>query len=207
MHCNFLALVITGNEQPHQIQSSANISCSSDLEVQTIRWLNSSDNGRELFSATRQQQLFLPIEGITSSLANTMYTCEVRVTVVTHPIRQTITFRVNSKFLYTPFNRAEKVNLSCTTALYICSCIITSSTTNCVSNLYHIIQCHCSMDVDRSLQLFMARNLRLVLWCHIRTAQHKNSWGNCQPNKSDILHKTHLTTARHSVLLQSRVQE
>jgi hypothetical protein len=93
-----LGLLIIDNEQPHQVQSSANFSCSSDLEVQTIQWLNNSDNGRELFSATRQQQLFLPIEGITSSLANTMYTCEVRVTVARLPIRQTITIRVIGKF-------------------------------------------------------------------------------------------------------------
>jgi hypothetical protein len=96
--CHKLTSMFRFNEQPHQVQSSANFSCSSDLEVQTIQWLNNSDNGRELFSATRQQQLLLSIEGITSSLVNTMYTCEVRVAVARLPIRQTITIRVIGKF-------------------------------------------------------------------------------------------------------------
>ena len=72
-------VVITGNERPHQISSSVNISCSSDLAVQTIRWLNNSDNEQELFSNSGWQQLRLPIERVGSFLANTMYTCEVRV--------------------------------------------------------------------------------------------------------------------------------
>ena len=74
-----LGIVITRNESPHQIGSSVNISCSSDLSVQTIRWQNNSDNGQELFNNSGQQQLLLPIERVTSSLANTMYTCEVQV--------------------------------------------------------------------------------------------------------------------------------
>jgi hypothetical protein len=72
-------IALVGNENPHQIQSSVNISCSSDLEVQTIRWLNNSDNGRELLRATRQQGLHLPIRRATLSLANTTYTCRVEV--------------------------------------------------------------------------------------------------------------------------------
>ena len=78
-----LAILITGNESPHQIGSSVNITCSSDLSVQTIQWLNDSDNGQELFSNSGQQQLLLPIERVTSSLANTMYTCEVQVMLAT----------------------------------------------------------------------------------------------------------------------------
>ena len=74
---------MSANESPYQIGSSANISCSSDLSVRTIRWLNNSDNGRELFSNSGQQQLLLPIERVTSSLANTMYTCEVQVMLAT----------------------------------------------------------------------------------------------------------------------------
>ena len=94
-----IGLVITGNERPHLISSSVDITCSSDLAVQTIRWLNNSDNGRELFSNSGQQQLVLPIERVTSSLANTMYTCEVRVVLasgVVRVVRNTITLQVNS---------------------------------------------------------------------------------------------------------------
>jgi hypothetical protein len=76
-------VVITGDNSYLQIKSSVNISCSSDLEVQTIRWLNNSDNGRELFRATRQQQLFLPIEMVTRLLTNTTYTCEIHVMLAT----------------------------------------------------------------------------------------------------------------------------
>ena len=90
-------LIITGNERPHQILSSVNISCSSDLAVQTIRWLNNSDNGQEIFYNSGQQQLLLPIEKVTISLANTTYTCEVQVMLETriHVIRETITFTVD----------------------------------------------------------------------------------------------------------------
>ena len=94
-------VVITGNERPHQISSSVNISCSSDLAVQTIRWLNNSDNGQELFSNSEEQQLVLPIERVTSSLSNTMYTCEVRVMLANRvrDIRGTIQFQVNSQYI------------------------------------------------------------------------------------------------------------
>ena len=93
-------VVITGNERPHQISSSVNISCSSDLAVQTIRWLNNSDNEQELFSNSGRQQLRLPIERVGSFLANTMYTCEVRVMLATEVrvIQDTIDFQVNSQY-------------------------------------------------------------------------------------------------------------
>ena len=92
-------IVTSGNESPHQIGSSVNITCSSDLSVQTIRWMNDSDNGRELFSNSGQQQLLLPIERVTSSLANTMYTCEVQVMLATGRIeifQQAIMIQVHS---------------------------------------------------------------------------------------------------------------
>ena len=97
----FSDLVITGNERPHQISSSVNIICSSDLAVQTIRWLNNSDNRQELFSNSGEQQLLLPIERVTSSLSNTMYTCEVRVRLANRvrDIRGTIQFQVNSQYI------------------------------------------------------------------------------------------------------------
>ena len=83
----------------HQINSSVTITCSSDLAVQTIRWLNNSDNGQELISNSGQWPLFLPIENVTLNLDNTMYTCEVQVMLATgvETIQETITFQVDSK--------------------------------------------------------------------------------------------------------------
>ena len=69
-------IVITGTERPHQIGSSVNLTCSSDLLVQTIQWLNSSDNSSLLLNNTREQQLILPIVEI-RTLANHTYTCEM----------------------------------------------------------------------------------------------------------------------------------
>ena len=85
----------------HQIDSSVAITCSSDLAVQTIRWLNNSDNGQELISNSGQQQLLLPIESVTLNLDNTMYTCEVQVILATgvETVQEIITFRVTSKFV------------------------------------------------------------------------------------------------------------
>ena len=82
----------------HQISSSVNITCSSDLAVQTIRWLNNSDNGQELISNSGQQQLLLPIESVTLNLDNTMYTCEVQVMLATgvETVQNRTTFHVNS---------------------------------------------------------------------------------------------------------------
>ena len=81
----------------HQFQSSVAITCSSDLAVQTIRWLNNSDNGQELIRNSEQQPLLLPIENATFNLDNTMYTCEVQVMLATgvETIQEMITFRVN----------------------------------------------------------------------------------------------------------------
>ena len=81
----------------HQFQSSVAITCSSDLAVQTIRWLNNSDNGQELIRNSGQQQLLLPIENATLNLDNTMYTCEVQVMLATgvETIREMITFQVD----------------------------------------------------------------------------------------------------------------
>ena len=75
----FADLVITESEGPHQISSSINITCSSNLSVQMIRWLNTSDGDKELLENSGQQQLILPIAEVTRSLHNTMYTCEVKI--------------------------------------------------------------------------------------------------------------------------------
>ena len=81
----------------HQFQSSVTITCFSDLAVQTIRWLNNSDNGQELIRNSGQQQLLLPIESATLNLDNTMYTCEVQVLLATgvETIQEMITFQVD----------------------------------------------------------------------------------------------------------------
>ena len=71
------------------------ITCSSNLAVQTIRWLNES--GQELFENVGQQQLNLTIDSVGLKLDNTNYTCEVTATRITTTITETITFRVNSK--------------------------------------------------------------------------------------------------------------
>ena len=79
----------------HTPSSSATITCSSDLAVQTIRWLNES--GQELFENVGQQQLNLTIDSVGLELDNTMYTCEVTASGITTIITETITFRINSK--------------------------------------------------------------------------------------------------------------
>ena len=97
IHDLYIGIVISGNEEMHQINSSVNVTCSSDLAVQTIRWLNNSDNGQELFNNSGQQPLLLPIESVTLNLDNTMYTCEMQVLLATgvETIQEMITFRVN----------------------------------------------------------------------------------------------------------------
>ena len=94
-----IGILIFGNEEMHQINSSVTITCSSDLAVQTIRWLNNSDDGKELISHSGQQQLLLPIESVTLNLDNTMYTCEVQVRLATRveTVQEMITLRVSSK--------------------------------------------------------------------------------------------------------------
>ena len=86
----------------HQINSSVTITCSSDLAVQTIQWLNHSDNGQVLISNSGQQPLLLSIESVTLNLDNTMYTCEVQVMLATgvETVQEMTTFRVNSNKLF-----------------------------------------------------------------------------------------------------------
>ena len=97
IHHTTIGIIISGNEEMHHINSSVTITCSSDLAVQTIRWLNDSDNGQELIRNSGQQQLLLPIESATLNLDNTMYTCEVQVLLATEveTIQEMITFEVN----------------------------------------------------------------------------------------------------------------
>ena len=81
----------------HQIDSSVTITCSSDLAVQAIRWLNNSDNGQELISNSGQQTLLLSIGSVTLNLNDTMYTCEVQVILATgvRTVLETITIQVD----------------------------------------------------------------------------------------------------------------
>ena len=53
------------------------ITCSTDLSVQTVRWLNTSDSGRELARLSSAHQLDLVIERVSAYQDSTTYTCEV----------------------------------------------------------------------------------------------------------------------------------
>ena len=89
--------MISGNDRPHRLRSTAAITCSSDLLVRTIRWLDG--NQQELLTNAGQQQLVLTIEEVREELNNTMYRCEVSVMLTTEVtnIAETITFRVIGK--------------------------------------------------------------------------------------------------------------
>lgn len=84
----------------HQIGSSVSISCSSDLAIQTIRWLNNSDNGWELLSNSEQRQLLLPIENVSLTDSDTSYTCEVMLVGSGVNVERTITIHVNSNYFH-----------------------------------------------------------------------------------------------------------
>ena len=105
-----IGIVISGNEEMHHISSSVTITCSSDLAVQTIRWLNNSDNGQLLITNSGQQQLLLLIESVTFNHDNTVYTCEVQVMLATgvETIQEMTTFRVDSKLLLANYVKITK---------------------------------------------------------------------------------------------------
>ena len=58
------------------IESLAQVTC-----VQSIQWLNTSDNGEILTSNTGEQQLVVELDDITAAINNTNYTCEVTLTL------------------------------------------------------------------------------------------------------------------------------
>ena len=93
-------ILISGNEEPHDLSSTVNITCSSDLDVQTIRWLNGS--GQELTNNAGQQQLVLTIEEVKAELNNTMYRCEVSVLLANgqNTLTEDIIFIVSGKYVY-----------------------------------------------------------------------------------------------------------
>ena len=108
-----IGVVISGNEGMHHISSSVTITCSSDLAVQTIRWLNNSDNGQLLITNSGRQQLLLSIESVTFNHDNTVYTCEVQVMLATgvETIQEMTTFRVDSKLLLANYVKITKCML------------------------------------------------------------------------------------------------
>ena len=97
---SFTEIEMSGNQSIFQLGSSHRITCSSDLTVQSIQWLNTSDNGEILTSNTGEQQLVLELDDITAAINNTMYTCEVTLTLQTTPVVETIHLLVSGKDLY-----------------------------------------------------------------------------------------------------------
>ena len=91
---------ISGYQSTYQLGSSHRITCLSDLTAQSIQWLNTSNNGEMLTSNTGEQQLVLELDEITASINNTMYTCEVTLTLQTTPVVETIHLVVSGKNLY-----------------------------------------------------------------------------------------------------------
>ena len=69
------------------------------MTVQSIQWLNTSDNGEILTSNTGEKQLVLELDDITAAINNTMYTCEVTLTLQTTPVIETIHLVVSGKNL------------------------------------------------------------------------------------------------------------
>ena len=94
---DIIEIEISGNQSTYQLGSSHRITCSSDLTVQSIQWLNTSNNGEILTSNTGEQQLVLEIGDITASINNTMYTCETTLTLQTTPVVETIHLVVSGK--------------------------------------------------------------------------------------------------------------
>ena len=93
----FIEIEISGNQSTYQLGSSHRITCSSNLTVQSIKWLNTFDN-REIFTTnTGEQQLVLELDNITAAINNTMYTCEVTLTLQTTPVVETIHLVVSGK--------------------------------------------------------------------------------------------------------------
>ena len=93
-------ILISGNEEPHGLSSTVNFTCSSDLAVQTILWLDGE--GQELTNNMAQQQLVLTIEEVSEELNNTMYMCEVTVLLANgqNTLMEDIIFIVSGKYVY-----------------------------------------------------------------------------------------------------------
>ena len=87
----------------YELGSSINVTCSSDLTVQLIRWLNMSNDMAIIGTGEQQQQLFLEINRATTDINNTMYLCEVTIVLpndTTINITEMFTLEVSSKSIY-----------------------------------------------------------------------------------------------------------
>ena len=69
------------------------------MTVQSIQWVNTSDNGEILTSNTGEQQLVLELDDITEAINNTNYTCEMTLALQTTPVVETIHLVVSGKNL------------------------------------------------------------------------------------------------------------
>ena len=94
---DIIEIEISGNQSTYQLGSSHRITCSSNLTVQSIQWMNTSDNGEILTSNTGEQQLVLELDNITAAINNTNYTCEVTLTLQTTPVVETIHLLISGK--------------------------------------------------------------------------------------------------------------
>ena len=75
-----LAIQLLGNKTIYRLGSSISVICSSNLTVQSIRWLSASSNNETiLLDNSSVQKLVLTIDRTTTAINNTMYTCEINV--------------------------------------------------------------------------------------------------------------------------------
>ena len=74
---HLLAIGLSGQQTFYPLESSANVTCFSNLTVVSIQWMNAFNNDI-LLAVYGEQKLVLNIERITSDI-NTEYTCEVFV--------------------------------------------------------------------------------------------------------------------------------
>ena len=139
---NFIEIEISGNQSTYQLGSSSHrITCSSDLTVQSIQWQNTSDNGEILTSNTGEQQLVLELDDITAAINNTMYTCEVTLTLQTTPVVDTIHLFVSGKnsFIFQGYNIHLQNNFRS---------IFSSSSRVSYSNIHHTNRSNHPVDVN-----------------------------------------------------------
>lgn len=85
--------------------------------MESIQWLNASNNGEEILRNYGEQELLLQIESVTLNLDNTMYICRVEVILANGDIAvvtsETILLRVNSKIILICMQLNPKLNFVC----------------------------------------------------------------------------------------------
>ena len=96
----FLDILISGIRRVYVLGSAISVTCSSNLTVQYIQWLNVSNN-RQVISTSvpGEQQLVLEISRATIAINDTVYSCEVTILppINTRVLNETFTLRVSSK--------------------------------------------------------------------------------------------------------------